>query len=132
MDNVILVLATVVTIQGCGLQYFGRVPPPEGSQWSKDGFQLQEAQDFMFEFCWASGTEGIRTDQDMINTHECMLAHDFHFLEDPYDVVELGYAPFNKSICTKNPDRFMYSTPGCKSYREKHPDSLNWLRRLLD
>lgn len=132
MNNKILIFAAVVIIQGCGLQYFGRVPPPEGSQWSKEGYQIQEVQDFMFEFCWSSGAGGIRTDQDMINTHECMLSNGFDFLEDPYDVVGLGYTPFNNSMCIKNHDRFMYNTPGCQSYREKHPESMTWLRRFFD
>lgn len=130
--KLVLIGATVFILQGCSLFYYGRVNAPSASYWSKDGYSLESTSRFLYEVCdYDAAYDKENSRLAIIKTDECMLENGFSFMEDYYDVVSLGYLPLKKDMCTRRKNSFLYNTPGCQSYREKHPERGMWLKRLF-
>ncbi|MFG1495468.1 hypothetical protein ABMA57_02465 [Saccharospirillum sp. HFRX-1] len=124
---IILLFVFTITLGACAFFYFGRISAPTGSQWSKDGYTLEETQAVLLSECWRDIPSGHSGRDEIIFSHNCMLNRGFDYMEDAYDVVGLGYLPLNSHVCFKGSNSFMYSTPGCISYREKHPKN-SWFK----
>lgn len=60
-----------------------------------------------------------------------MLNNGFVFMENQHNIEDHGFRPINIGMCLRNPDGIVYNSPGCQSFRHKHPGSKKWYRRLF-
>jgi len=118
-------------MSGCSIQHFGKSVPPTESYWYKNGYSLSETKSFLYNNCRYGDREGRDIDTLIIETDICMLENGFAFMEENHNIEEHGYRPLIISMCLRDPDGFVYNTPGCQSFRLKHPGSKKWYKRLF-
>jgi len=121
-----------VVLSGCATNNYGKNNPPSESYWIKPGVSLPETKDKLYNECdFPISHEVEDVNQRMTDAHYCMLNNGFEFMEGGHDLPD-NYLPLDPGfMCFTQSEGYMYNSPGCQSYREKHPSGKNWFRRLL-
>lgn len=123
----------IVLLTGCAIKYYGRSLPPAESDWTKPGVSLSNTKDILYGVCnYPTGYRLENFNDRVAASHRCMLDNGFEFMEGGHNIEDQGYLPLDPGdICFARTKGFLYSMPGCQSYREKHPGGKSWFRRIL-
>lgn len=113
-----LLLGSVLAA-GCGLQYIDRASPSEEAYWSKPGYTMSMAREFLYKECGYSNRwdDEEKFEEYLARYESCMLENGFTYMDDAYDITSLGSGPLRKGRCRTQED--YDRSPACRSIMKK-------------